>query len=113
MSKTRKKILKILVTGGAGFIGSHLIDELLDVGYKVTVIDNLRNGSLDNLSHNLKNPDFKFIKGDILNTKDCLKAVNNNDVVYHLACLGVSHSIANPFENHKVNAEGTLNILKA
>ena len=113
MPKTRKKILKILITGGAGFIGSHLTDELLDVGYKVTVIDNLRNGSLNNLINNVKNSNFNFIKGDILNLKHCLRAVKNIDIVYHLACLGVRHSISRPFENHKVNAEGTLNILKA
>lgn len=105
--------MKILVTGGAGFIGSHLTDELLSEDYKVSVLDNLSNGSLNNLSHNFKKPNFKFIKGDILNQIDCLNATKNIDVVYHLACLGVRHSIANPFENHKVNAEGTLNILNA
>lgn len=113
MSEAKEKKLKILVTGGAGFIGSHLTDALLGEGYKVSVIDNLRNGSLDNLIHNMKNPNFGFIKGDILNIKDCLKATTNVDVVYHLACLGVRHSIYKPLENHKVNAEGTLNLLNA
>lgn len=111
-----KKKLKnptILITGGAGFIGSHLTDELLLRGYKVTVLDNLRNGSLDNLSCASKYKRFKFIKGDILNKKDCIISTAKVDIVYHLACLGVRHSIHSPFENHRVNAEGTLNILEA
>lgn len=113
MSKVKEKKLKILVTGGAGFIGSHLTDALLSEGYKVSVIDNLRNGSLDNLVHNMKNPNFNFIKGDVLNIEDCLGAAANIDVVYHLACLGVRHSIYKPLENHRVNAEGTLNVLNS
>jgi len=103
----------ILVTGGAGFIGSHLCDELLSNGHSVTALDNLANGSKENLKEALKNPNFKFIKGDILNQKDCEKAVKNIGVVYHLACLGVRHSLHSPFENHRVNAEGTLNVLEA
>jgi len=112
VSKSGKKILNILITGGAGFIGSHLTDELLDAGHKVTVMDNLKNGSLKNLANNMKNPDFNFIKDDILNLKSCLRVAKNMDVIYHLACLGIRHSISKPFENHRVNAEGTLNILK-
>jgi len=113
MFNNKKKVFNILVTGGAGFIGSHLVDELLSAGHKVTVIDNLRNGSIDNVAGNMDNPNFNFIKGDILNNKDCINATKNKDVVYHLACLGVRHSIYKPFENHRVNAEGTLNILEA
>jgi UDP-glucose 4-epimerase len=104
---------KILVTGGAGFIGSHLVDALLSDGYRVTVLDNLANGSIDNLSEASKKNDFEFIKGDILNEQDCNSAMNGVDFVFHLACLGVRHSIHSPFENHRVNAEGTLNILNA
>lgn len=104
---------KILVTGGAGFIGSHLADELLTNNCFVRVIDNLQNGSLQNISLANKNSNFEFIKGDILNKKDCQKAVKGIDVVYHLACLGVRHSLHSPFENHRVNSEGTLNILEA
>ncbi|MBL7196531.1 MAG: GDP-mannose 4,6-dehydratase [Candidatus Omnitrophica bacterium] len=113
MAKTKVIKLTILVTGGAGFIGSHLVDALINKGHKVRVLDNLRNGFLGNLGHVNKDPDFKFIKGDILNKKDCLESSKNVDVVYHLACLGVRHSIHSPFENHRVNAEGTLNILEA
>lgn len=104
---------RILVTGGAGFIGSHLVDSLLEEGLQVTAIDNLRNGSLRNLEKALLNPKFNFIKGDILNPEDCRKSVEGVDCVFHLACLGVRHSIHSPFENHRVNAEGTLNMLEA
>ena len=104
---------KILVTGGAGFIGSHLVDQLLNEGYNVVVLDNLSNGNLDNLSDALVNPNFKFIEGTILDSEICHLAMTGVDIVFHLACLGVRHSIHSPFENHQVNAEGTLNVLLA
>ena len=104
---------RILVTGGAGFIGSHLVDQLLNEGYNVVVLDNLSNGNLDNLSEAMVHPKFKFIEGTILDIDNCNLAITNVDVVFHLACLGVRHSIHSPYENHKVNAEGTLNILLA
>lgn len=105
--------MNILVTGGAGFIGSHLTDYLLQEGHNVTVLDNLANGSLDRLDVANSFSNFKFIKGDILNKQDCAVAVKNCNIVYHLACLGVRHSLHSPFENHRVNAEGTLNVLEA
>ena len=101
-------VKKILVTGGAGFIGSHLCDELINQGNEVYALDNLSNGKLQNLSSRVK-----FIKGDILDYKTCLKSTKGIDIVYHLACLGVRHSLHNPIQNHKVNAEGTLNMLEA
>ena len=104
---------KILVTGGAGFVGSHLTDSLLFNGQKVIVLDNLINGKLDNLINAKKHDNFKFIKGDILNISTCNEAMKGVDFVYHLACLGVRHSIHSPKENHNVNATGTLNILEA
>jgi UDP-glucose 4-epimerase len=104
--------LKILVTGGAGFIGSHLTDKLLSLGHQVVVLDNLANGKTENNADAAKNSGFKFIKGDILDKNTCDKATNGIDVVYHLACLGVRHSLHSPFENHRVNAEGSLNVLE-
>jgi len=103
----------ILVTGGAGFIGSHLVDHLLFLGFNVVVFDDLSNGNLDNLKQASSNPKFKFIKGSVLDIKKCFNVLKDIDIVFHLACLGVRHSIHSPFENHKVNAEGTLNILIA
>jgi len=101
-------VKKILVTGGAGFIGSHLCDELINQGNEVYALDNLSNGKLQNLSSKVK-----FIKGDILDYETCLKSTKGIDIVYHLACLGVRHSLHNPIQNHKVNAGGTLNMLEA
>jgi UDP-glucose 4-epimerase len=105
--------MKTLITGGAGFIGSHLADELLARGYQVTVLDNLSNGSLANLEFARQHANFRFIKGDILNISDCMESTRGVDCVFHLACLGVRHSLHSPLENHKVNAEGTLNVLGA
>jgi UDP-glucose 4-epimerase len=107
------KSLNILVTGGAGFIGSHLTDKLLSLGHKVTVLDNLVNGKENNLKEAMENNLFAFVKGDILNKQTCDETTRNIDVIYHLACLGVRHSLHSPFENHRVNAEGSLNMLEA
>ena len=104
---------KILVTGGAGFIGSHLVDHLLGLGHEIVVIDNLSNGKLENLKSAQNHNTFHFIEGSILDQDICEQACKGIQVVYHLACLGVRHSIHSPFENHKVNAEGSLNILLA
>lgn len=78
---------KVLVTGGAGFIGSHLVDALMknDLFEETIVIDNLSKGKLDNVSRWLNNPKFKFIKGDLRNLDDVIKAVKDCDTVFHLA----------------------------
>ena len=104
---------KILVTGGAGFIGSHLVDHLLYLGNEVVVLDNLANGKLDNLQSACLDSRFKFIEGSILDKNVCEEVMKDVSIVYHLACLGVRHSIHSPYENHQVNAEGTLNVLLA
>ena len=105
--------MKILVTGGAGFIGSHLVDRLLALGHEVTAVDNLVNGSTDNLKEAVQNKAFKFIQGDILDPRVCAESASGVETVYHLACLGVRHSLHSPLENHRVNAEGTLQVLEA
>jgi UDP-glucose 4-epimerase len=105
--------LHILVTGGAGFIGSHLCDQLLSNGHKVVAVDNLINGKLRNIEQAQRNPDFSFIQEDILNASKMIELTKGVDVVFHLACLGVRHSIHSPRENHLVNAEGSLNMLEA
>jgi UDP-glucose 4-epimerase len=104
---------RILITGGAGFIGSHLTDELLARGHEVVVLDNLVNGSMENLAAAAGHSGFRFHKGDVTRLGDCRQAVEGLEVVFHLACLGVRHSLHSPIENHTVNAGGTLNMLEA
>ncbi len=102
-----------LVTGGAGFIGSHLTEALLADGMRVRVLDNCVNGSEDNIKHLFGRNDFEFVKADILDELALKKAFKSVGRVYHLACLGVRHSLLHPMENHRVNAEGTLLVLRA
>jgi len=106
------KDAKILITGGAGFIGSHLVDALIEEGCYVKVVDNLSNGKLQNLEQHRDNAKFEFIRGDVTVPSDISGSLDGIDIVFHLACLGVRHSIAHPFENHRVNAEGTLVVLE-
>jgi len=103
--------LHCLVTGGAGFIGSHLVDELIRKDCRVRVLDNLSNGKLENLVGHWSNEDFEFYRGTVIDPFDVQHALQGIDVVFHLACLGVRHSIVHPFENHRVNAEGSLLLL--
>jgi UDP-glucose 4-epimerase len=79
------KFKKHFVTGGAGFIGSHLVDRLLKEGKIVTVYDNLSLAPIDNIKHNLKNKNFKFIKGDLLDFKKLKRAMKGHEVIWHLA----------------------------
>lgn len=103
---------KILVTGGAGFIGSHLTDKLVAEGYKTVVYDNLQTGSLKNLAKNLKK--IKFIKGDICDQALLHKNLKGVDYVFHLAALVlVPESLKDPLRYHRVNIDGTLNLLEA
>ena len=105
---------KVLVTGGAGFIGSNLVEALLNLGASVIVLDNLETGRYENLVGFEKNPLFQFLKGDIRNQEDCLKALDGVDVISHQAALGsVPRSIEFPHNTHAVNATGFLNMLHA
>ncbi len=112
MRAIRSKKIRVLVTGGAGFIGSHLVDALIAHGYYVRVIDNFINGKRENIAHHLSAGSLELSAGDVTSSRDVKKAVKDMDTVFHLACLGVRHSIKDPFENHRVNAEGTLNVLQ-
>ena len=103
----------VLVTGGAGFIGSHLVDELLKRGFRVIAYDNLINGKLRNLQDAMKSSDFRFTEADILDSDALDRELSGVDAVFHLACMGVRHSIHSPMENHRVNAEGSLRVLEA
>lgn len=103
---------KFLVTGGAGFIGSHLVEALLKNDHEVIVLDNLSTGKLENIQGFLK--DIRFIKGDILNPETCLQAASGVDYILHQAAMGsVPHSIHDPLKTHITNADGTLNVLIA
>lgn len=105
---------KILVTGGAGFIGSNIVEELLKLGATVRVLDNLSTGFMHNIESFMANPLFEFIEGDICIYEDCLKAVEGVDAITHQAALGsVPRSIAHPELTHATNATGFLNMLRA
>lgn len=106
MKNTRAKVL---VTGGAGFIGSELVRQLTSQGFEVTVVDNLVNGKRENIE-NLSASNLRLVIADIRSPimPELLKGM---DVVFHLACLGVRHSIHSPLENHEVNATATLQLL--
>jgi UDP-glucose 4-epimerase len=108
------KYPRILVTGGAGFIGSHLVDRLLSEGHEVKVIDDLSYGSMENVAQHKGNKNFHFIQGDIRKLDDVKKAVKDVDAVFHEAGLvGIIVSVQNPFLTNEVNVTGTLNLLKA
>jgi UDP-glucose 4-epimerase len=98
-----------LVTGGAGFIGSELVRQLVAQGHRVLVVDNLVNGKRANLEG--VPGDWELAAEDILDLDAMRRLVSQADVVLHLACLGVRHSIHHPRENHEVNATGTLGLL--
>ena len=92
------KVKKILVTGGAGFIGSHLVERLLSKGEEVFVVDNLSTGRLENIKHLKKNKKFHFIKGSVLDEKLMKDLVKKADRVYHLAAaVGVRMILKRPF----------------
>lgn len=105
---------KVLVTGGAGFIGSNLIEVLIKQHNKIVCLDNLATGHIKNIEQHLDNPNFKFIEGDIRDLETCLTACDEVDIVLHQAALGsVPRSINNPMLTNDVNISGFLNMLWA
>lgn len=103
---------KALVTGGGGFIGSHLVEGLLARGWDVRVLDNFSTGHRENIKHLINQIDL--LEGDVTNLTTVRFAVRNIDVVFHQAALpSVARSVANPLESNEVNITGTLNILLA
>jgi UDP-N-acetylglucosamine 4-epimerase len=106
--------IKILITGGAGFIGSNLCEYFLEKGYRVVCLDNLATGHKKNIEHLFINMNFEFIEGDIRNYADCQKAVEGVTYILHQAALGsVPRSIKDPLTSNEVNVTGFLNVLQA
>jgi len=104
----------ILVTGGAGFIGSHIVDRLMEEGFDVTVIDNLDTGRLENIAHHENKKEFHFVRGDIRDFDLVKETMRDIDAVFHEAALAsVTRSVKNPILTNDINVGGTLNLLKA
>ena len=104
----------MVVTGGAGFIGSHLVDALAASARRVVVVDNLSTGSLSNLSDVLHNSSVEFIRGSILDSALLSAVIAPNDIVFHLAAIpSVARSLEDPLSSDLVNVHGTLSVLKA
>lgn len=105
---------KILITGGAGFIGSNLVEHFLNKNYQVVVLDNFATGHRHNIAHHLENPNFTLIEGDIRDMATCVKACESVDYILHQAALGsVPRSIKDPQTSNDVNVTGFLNMLVA
>ncbi|MDQ0482690.1 NAD-dependent epimerase/dehydratase family protein [Guptibacillus hwajinpoensis] len=106
--------MKILVTGGAGFIGSHLVEQLLKQNHTVITLDDLSNGRKSFLDPVLENPNHQFIQGSVLETKLLYQIIKDCDAVFHLAAvLGVKNTVENPLKVIEGNVDGTRNVLEA
>ena len=102
--------MKVLVTGGAGFIGSHLVDVLMQCGYKVVVFDNLSSGKIENVERWLKDENFRFIKGDLRRKEEIRKAVVDCDLIFHFAANPDVRAAA---AAHFGDVIGTFNLLES
>jgi dTDP-glucose 4,6-dehydratase len=114
MKRMSPDLSEILVTGGAGFIGSHIVDRLLDEGFRVSVVDDLSTGKKQNLVQHDGKQTFHFIEGDIRDYDLVKKVVSGVDAVFHEAALvSVTSSVENPLLANDINVTGTVNLLKA
>jgi len=105
---------RVLVTGGAGFIGSHLVDRLLSDGFQVTVLDNFSTGRPQNLAHLKSNPNLKFYQADVADFEKILPYFKGQDWVLHLAALAaVVPSMERPLDYYRANVTGTVSVLEA
>jgi UDP-glucose 4-epimerase len=109
-----QKNSRVLVTGGAGFIGSHIVDKLMEADAEVTVLDNLDTGQMRNIAQHEQNCNFHFVKGDIRDFSLVEQLVKGMDAVFNLAAIAsVQRSVDDPLLVNDVNVKGTLNVLKA
>lgn len=107
-----RKRIKVLVTGGAGFIGSHLVDKLVNNDYKVRVLDNLSTGNISNIQGHIDSGKIEFIQGDITDGETVKKCAHGVDAILHLAAVvSVPFSVANPKLTYDTNVNGTINLL--
>ena len=105
--------MKVIITGGAGFIGSHLAEFLLDLNYEVGIVDNLSIGRIENINHLFKHSKFTFFEADISNFDSIESIFKNTSWVFHLAALAdIVPSIENPSGYFKTNVDGTFNVLE-
>ena len=105
---------KALVTGAGGFIGSHLVDRLVNDGYSVVVLDNLSTGKLENISDHLSRRNVSFVEGDIRDASMVERCLADVDAVVHLAAVvSVPFSVEHPDVTFEVNVGGTLNVLRS
>lgn len=105
--------MRVLVTGGAGFIGSHLVDALMAQGHEVTVLDNLSVGKVANIAHHLGSERFRFVNDSILNVVTLERLVRRADLIFHLAAVvGVKYVVEDPLNAIIVNVRGTENVLE-
>ena len=105
---------RVLVTGGAGFIGSHLVDGLIDAEADVTILDNLDTGRMENIAQHKLNRNFHFVEGDVRDFGVVKRLIKDVDVVVNLAAIAsVQRSVEDPLLVNDVNVKGTLNLLKA
>lgn len=103
-----------LVTGGAGFIGSHIVDRLMNDGFSVTVVDDMSTGCLENLAAHIKKDNFSLMRGDVRDFESVKRAVENVEVVFHEASLSsVQQSLKDPLVVNEINVGGTLKLLRA
>src|SRR5688572_305535 len=112
--QNKNKVSRILITGGAGFIGSHLSERLLDGGHKIVAIDNLSTGSLGNIQHLIQNPSYSFVRADINDELVLDRLSSESDIIIHLAAaVGVQLIVERPVHTIETNVAGTEKVLRS